>query len=200
MTRKAFSLPATSKLEDAFHALSISKECAMAAVGIAVPSLAAETDGVKNDDRKANPVIALDEATCLLGEIELFDYTIKDCTQDDESVSYQSDSSIGASDPVNGNPYKGLELDSDKFLTPVVGNARHVLVDKLMEEARVIFDKTWTAEFTSCAGSAPTSGSPSRQGHTTSGHGAINKMAETRKVVMAISPNEAMVILLNDQL
>jgi hypothetical protein len=107
----------------------------------------------------------MDEASnakCPSAGNECSNYSTEDSPQDDESLCSQSNASTSASDALDGTAYFGSALEGDEVLLPILETAKRALVIQLMQEVWGIFDKYWTAKYTACAGSTPTSSSPSR--------------------------------------
>ena len=114
-----------------------------------------------DEDLSAEALLAQPEATYLPANYERRGYTVEDNTHDNDTLCTESNSSVDASNDDGGNTSEKSTLNSDRFLAPFLNTTRQALVDKLMQEVWVIFDKTWTANYTTFAGSAPPSSTPS---------------------------------------
>ena len=81
----------------------------------------------------------------------------------------QSDSSKSIFDAIDGTSYNSSAFNDDTVLIPIV--------DKLMQEVGVIFDRTWTADLRACgeSGHSSSSSSSSRMKPSSSGRAAIHK-------------------------
>jgi hypothetical protein len=92
------------------------------------------------------------------------DYMTKD-SGDDTSVYSES---IASDETI----YKNSELHVNEVSAAAFESAKRTLINRLMQEVWVRFDRDWTAKFTACAGSEIT---PSKQTASTSAQGAAPK-------------------------
>jgi hypothetical protein len=139
------------------------------------PFVAAGTNNIMNKGPTAQCPLARTESICLPADNERLKCTIGNSMCDDDSVYTQSESSLDASDDGSGGTNEGSVLDQSRFLEPFLDTARHALVNKLMQEVWAIFDKAWTAKYTTCGGSVPPSSSPSKERTSTSEGSSIQK-------------------------
>jgi hypothetical protein len=95
------------------------------------------------------------------------DYMTED-SGDDTSVYSES---IASDETI----YKNSELHVNEVSAAAFESAKRTLINRLMQEVWVRFDRDWTAKFTACAGSEITSIPPSRQTASTSAQGAAPK-------------------------
>jgi hypothetical protein len=98
---------------------------------------------------------------------ECSDYMTEDSVGDDTSVYSQSD---GASDALGETTY-----DVNEVSAAVLENAKRDLINQLMQEVWVRFDKDWAEKFTACAGSETTSIPSSGLRGSTSAQGTVQK-------------------------
>jgi hypothetical protein len=104
---------------------------------------------------------------------ECSDGMTEDSGEDDTSVYSESNS---ASDALGETTYENSELNVHEVSAAVLENAKRALVNQLMQEVWVRFDKHWTDKFTACAGSDTTSSiPPSWQTASTSAQGTVQK-------------------------
>jgi hypothetical protein len=131
--------------------------------GALVASLIATgTNNSINEHSTAEPLLPRPEDTSFPSGYEHPRYAIEDNMRDEDTLCTQSDGSMDASDDVSGSASEESVVNGDRFLVPFLDTARRAVVDKLMQEVWVIFDQTWTANYTTFAGSAPPSSSSSR--------------------------------------
>lgn len=114
-----------------------------------------------------NEMASFDSVTTY-GPVQDYDYMTED-SGDDTSVYSESNSAS------EETMYENSELHVKQVSAVILEKAKRTLINQLMQEVWVRFDKDWTAKFTACAGSETTLIPPSRQTASTSAQGIVPK-------------------------